>query len=1339
MPVDKTNNQLFVFLFVILLSFLTLSGQTANTRLFNNIKVKDGLPVDQIFTITQDTSGFMWFGTINGFLRYDGYTMKVFRLGETAGIALPDNQITAIENDGGSGLWISCYEGLIYFDTHTWESKQIDLGGTREVRCLLNQGDSVLWIGTADGLFRMNSFTSEFVVFNQQNSKLGSNIVRSLYTDSDGNVWVGTFDGLNAISTNGQWLYFNLKGNYKPELKNNLVLDIQPFSPQNDSLLWIGTETGLVLFNRDTFSSEVFNSLNTGFGNEVVKCIFPLNDGNTYFGTDFGFYFFNSKTKESEVSTHDPFNNYSLANNVVWDIFQDNAGIIWLATANGISQLNIDQGMFRFTPVYNVENNIIVGNQVNDLCADETGVLWLATKKGVVAIFPDGKQEVFTADNPPDKRIVLDNINTITADNLGRIWIGSAGGINVWDTKKRKMHTITADFNLNKGLRSNYISAFITPPDGSFWVSTWGGGMYKARGNFMNVDDIFFEYVANFNTNVFSSDDEKIWLKNDKKIYTVDLSTMQTEHPQKLNEAIGQNEISSLLMTSKGKLWVGLNNQLFQFNPHTCNFTFTDVITGRESSINNLVEDFQGDIWGTTLTSVFRYSQKSGEIESFPMKKGIPLDIFLTQSHARSKEGLIFFGGNDGFISFNPAEINKNPFFPKTVISGLRVNNSEIYSLKQLKGRNSSKNLVTFCDKAILRYDQHSISISFSSLHFGDPERNIYAYKLEGYDKEWNYTTGKQNTASYSYLSPAKYHFTVRGTNNDGVWSGKDASLYIEIKPPLWASAWAIVIYIIILQLILISLVITYRNKIRWKEKIKLITLEKEKNEELAKAKQQFFTNISHEFRTPLNLITGPVQSLIEKHKTNTQEFSLLQLISKNSRRLLSLVNQLMDLQKIESRSLELKLQSVELVTLCREQYALFSDLAHSRMISFNIETPAEALGIETDREKLESIIQNLLSNAFKYTQPEGTISLKLEVPEPGLFRISVSDSGKGIAEKDKEHIFKRFYQGKNTTGTTSGYGIGLNLVKEYCELMNGKICFESRLGQGSKFQVEIPFQKGTSNEARQELIETEAYSHNNIRPVNQEPSSAGKPLVLLVDDNPDTLEYIKICLGGKYSFITAADGRRGLELLGKHKPHLIISDIMMPETDGLSFCEQVKRDPRFSNTPVIMLTAMALASQQVLGLKAGADAYLTKPFNIDVLDARIESLLARNQKVDDYIKRSLIIENQEVTIKSADEKLLQEAVQFINNHISDPEINIDKMCRDIGISHSSLYRKVKLQTGMTLNELVRHVKMNKAAQLIKTKKYTIAEIMDETGFSNHSYFAKCFKKEFKVSPREYK
>jgi signal transduction histidine kinase/ligand-binding sensor domain-containing protein/DNA-binding response OmpR family regulator len=1320
------------FLMSVLSAQVHCAHAADNFPIFNNLKVRDGLPVHEIFSITQDSDGFMWFGTINGFIRYDGYEMKMFRKNGTDNLLLPDNQVTDVVTDGENGLWVGCYEGLLHIDRHTGKNSLIDLGGPREVRCLLPSNDSILWVGTSDGLFKYNQKTGRYVLYNEENSKLGSNIVRALYADSRGQLWVGTFNGLNRISTDGSFLHFNLKGSYKPELKNNLILDIKPYETGNDSKLWIGTETGLVLFDVNSFNSSVYNQSNTAFSNEVVKCIFPLSDGRVYFGTDFGFHEFDLRSKNVQVATHDPFNNFSLANNVVWDIFKDQSGIVWLATANGISQIHSNLNMFRFTPVYDRVGNHMVGNQVNDLYIDRMGTQWLATKKGVIALTANGQKQVFTSDKNSQHALVLDNINTITGDHLGRIWIGSAGGINVWDG--RKMHTITASFELGKGLRSNYISAFVAPSDGSFWVSTWGGGMYRAKGNFNRVEEIYFEYVGDFNTNIFAIE-KQIWFFYEDQVFTLDLSTQQIKSIEKLRSYTEKSPVTALLATSNSDLWMGLNNQLVRYNLGSESVDVFDIFPAGESTITNLIEDFNGDLWGTTLTTIFKFSVQTGQVETFSANKGIPMDIFLPQSCARAFDGALYFGGNDGFISFNPAEIKKDTYIPRTFVTRFRVGNRSVDSFLQLKGSNKDNSWIPYAQQVVLKYDQRSITIEFAALHFGDPKRNIYAYMLEGAEKEWTYTSGNQNFASYSNLDVGKYTFRVKGTNNDGVWFENEALLQISVKPPLWASPWAIVFYIILLQIFLFMLVSVYRSKAMWKDQLQAYKLEHDKNEAIAQAKQQFFTNISHEFRTPLNLILGPVQALLERPADEATSNKMLQLVWRNSKRLLSLVNQLLDIQKVEGETLRVDYQAIELVGFCRMQFEMFAEMAESKHIDYQFSASAPLCPLMSDLPKLESVIQNLLSNALKFTPSSGRVHFNLNIVEDQKFIIEVVDSGSGISDEDRAHIFERFFQGSQTGTKASGTGIGLNLTREYCERMNGRIDFESEVGKGSRFWIELPIVAVSGEMLVPESIQLVS---TEKRPNWQPQVDNSLPIVLLIDDHVDTLEFIRLNLSDSYQFLVALNGKEGLKLLAKYKIDLVVSDVMMPEMDGLSLCQQIKAKPQWSSIPVVLLTAMSDDTHQVKGLRAGADAYLTKPFSIDVLKARIDNLLQKNKQVDRYIKKQLIVENQDVKTESPSERLLQETIQFIHKNITDTEINIDKMCKEIGVSHSNLYRKIKQQTGLSLNELIRQVKLKRAAQLIKAKNRTIAEVMYETGFTNHSYFAKCFKKEFGVSPREY-
>lgn len=902
------------------------------------------------------------------------------------------------------------------------------------------------------------------------------------------------------------------------------------------------------------------------------------------------------------------------------------------------------------------------------------------------------------------------------------------------------MYTITASFDLNRGLRSNYISAFIAPSDGSFWVITWGGGLYKVNGDFINTTDIYFEYVADFNTDICTSD-KNLWIENNNKIYSIDLATKQINELTRLNKFIGNKDVNSMLVSSKGYLWIGLSNQLLKYNAESEQISVFDIITGKDSWINNLIEDFNGNIWGTTLTSIFKFSASNNQIESFPGSKGIPLDIYLSQSIAKSESGEIFIGGNDGYISFNPQDISKNLFFPRTVISGVKIDNKTIDSFSELNEQKNSKNLVSYSSEVILNYDQRSISIGFSSLHMGDPDRNLYTYRLEGFENKWNFTSGIQNFATYSNLKPGKYIFRVKGTNNDGVWFNNEATLQITLNPPFWASDWALMLYIATFLVILTMLFFTIRNRIRFKAEIHSITIEKEKSEELALAKQSFFTNISHEFRTPLNLIIGPVQTILDRFNPEPNARILLQMVMKNARRLLSLVNQLMDIRKIENKTLKLNLQQVDIVAFCHEQFDLFSEAASSQNIDFRFEAPDIKPLIITDTAKLESIVQNLLSNAFKFTPHKGQIIFSLQFNNDKKIRITVSDSGIGILPNEQGQIFNRYYQGSNSMKKQFGYGIGLNLAKEYCELMGGIITFESQPGKGTEFRVELPLNDFSTNDVFlpaevSKVISSVSTSHSKEKVSFI--SNENLPVLLLVDDNPDTLEFIKISLDGKFQFMTSQNGKEALKILEKNKIDLIISDVMMPEINGLSLCEQVKTNPKYDGIPVILITAMTQTSYHIEGYRTGADDYLIKPFNAGLLEARINSLIYRTRKIEDYIKQKMIVGNQDVEVESYSEKLLQEAIKYINEHLSDPEINIDTMCKDMGISHSNLYRKIKTQTGLTINELIRQVKLRRAAQLIKNKKMTIAEIMDVTGFTNHSYFAKCFKKEYGMSPREW-
>ena len=678
---------------LLLFSAYLLSAQS--DQLFRNVKSEYGLASNSISSITQDEKGFIWIASAGGLFRYDGYEIIPFKNDRSTTIDHSKDRLNVIEKNSENEIWVGSQSGLLFFDTSTGANRKIELGGDRNIRCLLKQGDSVIWAGSNDGLFKINISDDSYVFYNRENSNISSDIIRSLYLTASNELWVGTFDGLNKLFPKGEFEFYNFKGDYKPELDNNLILDIQPYSKDNDSLLWVGTETGLVLFNTESKTYDVLNSQNTNILNEVVKCVYSKIPGQVYFGTDLGLYYYDDKTKEIHSSFHDPFDNYSIANNVVTDIFEDVSGFLWLSTNNGVSKLNYVKSKFEFTSVFSKYKNQIVGTQISNIYKDKNDDVWLSTTQGVKVLRKDGSTQEFTSDNDNDTKIVLNTVGSITGDALGRIWIGSSGGINIWDPKTEKMFTLTANFDQGKGLRTNYISSFIQPDDGSFWVSTWGGGIYKVQGDFSNLNDVSFRFMADFNSGMFAAD-KKIWAFDNQKIYTLDVKTNEVQSFDTLNEEIKELRISSILVSKRGELWIGATDELIKYQIQSDKVQKFQIKTGKSSLPYNLVEDHAGNIWGTTLTSIFKFSISSNTYEVYPMNYGVTLDNFIPGSHTVTRDGQLFFGGNDGFISFYPDEIKKSNFKPNLLITNLTIRGKDINSLNEIGDANETSKQVSF-------------------------------------------------------------------------------------------------------------------------------------------------------------------------------------------------------------------------------------------------------------------------------------------------------------------------------------------------------------------------------------------------------------------------------------------------------------------------------------------------------------------------------------------------------------------------------------------------------------------------------------------------------------------
>ena len=1335
------STRAFSLLLFLCFCFLFSHTASAQTLFFSTLTTRNGLPSNIINSVVQDQNNFMWIATGNGLSRYDGYHLKVFKNEESPN-SIPSNDVICLLVDGDD-LWVGTRRGLCKINTLTFRITRIELKGASYIRSFYKDRDQNIWIGTLTGLFNYSPITKQFTSYTAEKNNLSHNTVRSLYQDKQGNLWVGTYDRLDKLAPGSTTFeHFDLKGTYKPQLKNNLVCDIKPVRDR-DHLLWIGTETGLCLFNTVTHDFEHYTQNNTNFSNEVIKNIHTDKEGNLWLGTDFGLNVFNPTTKKSTVYFHNPEVSYSIANNAIWEIFESKDGVLWFVTFAGLSRMN-----FNFYDYHEITHNVgdqTIGGQVRSLIVTKKGIIWIATLHGAIRLDPaTNKKRVFNIDSDQNERILLNNVYTLGEDDYDRIWIGTAGGLNVWDERQQKMYSISA--NNSNGLITNYTNDFTRGIDGSFWVSFSDGGLFKVASGFENLQDIRFEFVTELEeANVYAAN--ALWTVHQNNLYRIDTKNYSLTRIHKFAAVANGKNVDRIYYAPQGSLWAGMHNGLIEYNLKLDTAIFHPVITGNDIDIANVISDEYGNIWATANNSILKFSIRDQHTELFPLDKELPLKTFAGFA-IRNNSDEIIFGGDNGFISISP-NIIPNNYQPDIYITSLEVNNQSIHPGDQLNNKILLTEDIASTKELTLEYDQRALAFEFSALHYWQPEMNVYSYKLEGFDKQWNYTSGSKNFAVYSNLSPGTYTLKVKGTNNYGLWSDEVASIKIIIKPHLFLSPLFLLLYALLFIAIAIIAFKIYSTRLRLGNELKIALLEKDHAEEIMQTKQQFFTNISHELRTPISLIIPPIQQIIKSGTLDEVNTGLITLAEKNSQRLLRLINQILDFRKLEHENPSLKISWFDMVPLCSELYTLFSDKAGRNEIDFTFQSIDKECPVWADREKIETILFNLLSNAFKFTPKGGKIKISLRSLPPyddfmnGAIELSVWDSGVGIAQEEQSKIFDRFYQSASAQKMENSSGIGLTLVSEYTKLHKGEIKVNSSKETGTYFTLLLA--SGNAHfpaEIIQHEKEAEDFNEQKSIIVSNPTAKflrSTKATVLLVEDNHDMIDFIRLALKDKYHFITAENGEEGLHLAQRHLPDLIISDVMMPVMDGLEFCTLLKQDNRISHIPIILLTAKALTSQKVEGIRKGADIYLTKPFEIELLEAHIDHLHHRNLELAAYFRHELITEPVlETNKENEDEKFLKKVMHTIEANISNSDFSVELLSDEIGMSSTHLYRKLKSLTHLSANEIIKKYRIKKASLLLKNKEGNISEIMYEVGFSNLSYFSKCFKTEFGLPPKEF-
>jgi signal transduction histidine kinase/AraC-like DNA-binding protein len=863
---------------------------------------------------------------------------------------------------------------------------------------------------------------------------------------------------------------------------------------------------------------------------------------------------------------------------------------------------------------------------------------------------------------------------------------------------------------------------------------------------------------------IFEDSKKNLWLGTTQGLQLADSSKSNFTTFRNIADninSLSNSAIIDIYEDKKGDLWIGTEYGLNHFNPNTKVFTRFNTTDGLPNNrIFGILEDDNGYLWistskGISKIGIGRKDGKNGtekgkvfirNCTNYTSDDGLQSNQFNYSSRLKTKDGEMFFGGVKGLSSFYPEEIKNNKFVPPVVIVDFKLFNK---SVNPGDADSILHKAISETEEIVLNYDQSFFALEYAALNFVSPKKNQYAHKLEGLDKDWIYT-GNNGTASYTGIMPGNYIFRVKASNNDGIWNMKGTSIKITIKPPFWKTIPAYITYF----MAFISMVLYFRHQFLARQKSKmqneLERIKAEKNHEINQIKLQFFTNVSHEFRTPLTLILGPLEKLIAEKPKNEggNKLLLYELMQRNAQRLLRLVNQLMDFRKLEAGELGLKASCKDIIAFIANVANSFKFQAENRNITFTINSEVDEKQVWFDPDKLEKIISNLLSNAFKFTHEEGKIEINTRLDKDII--ISISDSGIGIHKENLQSIFKRFYQvPKMQTSEKVGTGIGLALTKELVELHKGIISVDSEVGKGTCFTIRIP--TGLKSVEQEQTIskfvipEEKEVTPNNIteeenksdveKPVTIKKDS---PLLLIVEDNDDMRLFIKNELISLYRIVVAPNGKEGIKKAFDAMPDLIISDVMMPEVTGFELCNTLKTDERTSHIPIILLTSLSSKENKLLGLETSADDYISKPFNIEILRARIKNLINSRIKLREYFLRRLTPINDSATAESLDDKFLKRAIDLVNKNIADFNFSNDEFIAQIGMSRTALYSKLKSLTNLTVSEFIQSMRMRKAEQLLKDGSATISNVAYNVGFKNPSHFSRCFRKHFNITPVDY-
>lgn len=1339
---------------------------------FSKLTTGNGLSNNQVNAILQDREGFLWFGTASGLNRYDGYGFKTFRKKANDSSSLIENNVLGLYDLPDGKMWIKTrWLPCIYdFKTEKFNARcdsYLEMLGlpTGQVTAVIKGFGGRYWF----------LYNGRFAACYQDNGKKAmvfhpspSGNISALKETADGKLWMIHDNGLlQQYDIATQKLIYT---NTALQMPTKQPTDYFLFVDKDDDL-WIGSFfNGVYLLNAKNNTLKAFNesSLPNKLSSNQVSQLVQDNNGLIWAGTDHGGVTIIDKANAGRTFflQNNPNDPKSLSQNTVNTLYKDNNGIIWLGTyKQGINFLDANIVQFPHYYFQRANTKSLPYDDVNRFAEDKDGNLWIGTNGGGLIYF-NRQTNTFKQylHNPADNTSLSNNVVvSLCIDHEGTLWVGTyMGGLNRFN-EGRFIHYRHSE-NDPYSLAADNVWEIFEDRDHRLWIGTLGGELAllnKKSGRFESFTPkgaAQRRVPLSYTSKIMQDAKGQVWVGTVFGVSVIKADTLIEEYfSEKGNKnSLSNNIVTDLLEDSQGRIWIstreGLNLLDRQANK-TEVFTTADGLP--DNIVLNILEDDQQAIWLSTPSGLCRAIPRSGpngtelSIISYDETNNVPVYNFNEKAALKTRGGELLFGGSAGFNIINPKKITRAVVHPQIVFTELNVLNNRVGPGDTVNGRMILSQPLSQTQSIGLKYQENIFSIEFTSLGFIHSERDKYAYMLEGFNTGWLFASSSQRRVTYTNLDPGHYVFKVKVQNAAGSWSAEKA-LQIDILPPFWRTRLAYLLYALVAMglFFLARKIILDRIHLRFE-------MQQQKNEAerayaLDQLKTRFFTNVSHELRTPLTLIISPLDKIIKQLPDEDQK-KQLGLVHRNAKRLLGLVNQLLDFRKIEVQGMALHPSVGDIVAFVEDISHSFTDLAENKTIRLSFSSNISSLKVYFDKDKMEKILFNLLSNAFKYTHNHGAVSVRLEYTEPaepetqGTIAIEVTDTGIGIPADKQERIFERFFQTDVPESMVNqGTGIGLAITKEFVRLHNGVIVVNSEPEKGTTFRVLIPAVKireqAVSPPANPQTLLTPPQTNaEDATPEHVETQHGGrKKTILIVEDNEDLRFYLKDNLKADYLVHEATNGMEGWEKVKQVNPDLVVSDVMMPLMTGLELAKKLKTEVSTAHIPIVLLTAMGSEEKQLEGLKLGVNDYITKPFTFEILASRLRNLLAQQKLLQARFQKQIEVNPSEVTITPVDEKFLKQALTLVESHIDDPDFSVEDLSREMLMTRVTFYRKILSVTGKTPIEFIRTIRMKRAAQLLEKSGMSIAEVAYEVGFNNPKIFSKFFKEEFGVLPSQY-